>query len=347
MSMNPMGRGNVPSHTSYQQHVQLRHYDTPQGADGTFDAHQGHAFSHMSHEPHQQQCWSEEEDEIYYHPPPQAPRIFTSNPNPIFHPQVTHDAMQQPYACLHNTARHGYYVPHPQTFLPPPLQTANIAFHHGQISPPDDQLSSDFGNPSAPGWEIGHTFAFPSKFDMAHPNFSDHGGDPDELVSPTDPNPNPQLQEAAEPLHSTEEPPRRRGRKRSSRIDTSSMTQEERRESFLERNREAATKCRQKKKERDDAMEKKKAVLQVHNRSLKEEFESLRAQLTSLKAQALEHCERSACNTGDLQKWLGDHMKRASAAAKIQVPVVVEDEDEDDEEEEHEEHDDLEDDESP
>jgi len=263
--------------------------------------------------------------------------------------------MQQPYACMHNTASHGYYVPHPQPFLPPTLQTANVAYHHGQISPPDDRRPSDFGIPTAPAWPNGQTFTFPPNFDMVHTNFNVHSGDPEELISPTDPQPNLQLQEAVEPLPAADEPPRRRGRKRSSRIDTSSMTQEERRESFLERNREAATKCRQKKKERDDAMEKKKAVLQVHNRHLKEEFESLRAQLTSLKAQALEHCERSACNTEDLQKWLGAHMKRASAAAqaaKAAVPVVMGDSDEEEgedteEEEEHDEHDEVEDDESP
>ncbi len=155
--MDPMEHGNVTSHRNYQQHMQMRHHDTPQNIDVAFDAHHGPSFPYISHEPHPQQCWSEEEDGAYYqdHPPPQAP--------------------------------------------------------------------------------------------------------------------------------------------------------------------------------------------------------SLRAQLTSLKAQALEHCECSACNTEDLQKWLGAHMKRASAAAKAAkaaVTVVMGDSDEEEgadteEEEEHDEHDELEDDESP
>ena len=84
----------------------------------------------------------------------------------------------------------------------------------------------------------------------------------------------------------TQSPPEQTRKKSSA---DSTLTENEKRDLFLERNRAAAAKCRQKKKAQDEETQRKRAVHEEHNKSLKMERETLIGELLKYKDACLNH----------------------------------------------------------
>ncbi|KAL8930663.1 MAG: hypothetical protein Q9208_000534 [Pyrenodesmia sp. 3 TL-2023] len=74
-----------------------------------------------------------------------------------------------------------------------------------------------------------------------------------------------------------------------------------RRHKFLERNRIAASKCRQKKKEWTQNLENEARELQKNNKSLRIMLDSLRDELIFLKSEMIKH---TSCGCEDIQSWV-------------------------------------------
>ncbi|KAI1390995.1 uncharacterized protein F4822DRAFT_426848 [Hypoxylon trugodes] len=76
---------------------------------------------------------------------------------------------------------------------------------------------------------------------------------------------------------------------------------------FLERNRVAATKCRQKKKEWVSDLEEARFGLESQNNHLQMEYTSLRDEITHIKSQLMEH---ASCNDPNIDKWIENEAKK-------------------------------------
>ncbi|KAI1758560.1 hypothetical protein GGR53DRAFT_524570 [Hypoxylon sp. FL1150] len=79
------------------------------------------------------------------------------------------------------------------------------------------------------------------------------------------------------------------------------------RDKFLERNRVAATKCRQKKKEWVSDLEETRFGLESQNNRLQMEYSSLRDEITHMKSQLMEH---ASCSDPNIDKWIENEAKR-------------------------------------
>lgn len=103
----------------------------------------------------------------------------------------------------------------------------------------------------------------------------------------------------------------RRSRKRKE-VDPTSLVEVEKRSKFLERNRVAASKCRQKKKEWASNLDEKARELQVNKESLSALVNSLKEEVLFLKGEMLKH---STCSCPQIKSYLqsqiGDISKRA------------------------------------
>ncbi|KAL8692764.1 MAG: hypothetical protein Q9218_002271 [Villophora microphyllina] len=94
-----------------------------------------------------------------------------------------------------------------------------------------------------------------------------------------------------------------------------SSAEEVRRHKFLERNRVAASKCRQKKKEWTQNLESRARELQKENSSLRMLVDSLRDELLFIKGEILKH---TSCECDNIQGWL----KSSAATPAPRSPVV-------------------------
>lgn len=101
-----------------------------------------------------------------------------------------------------------------------------------------------------------------------------------------------------------EQPARRRNRRRntaeSSATTGSTESQVRNRERFLERNRVAAAKCRQRKKEWTSNLENRARELAKHNNLLQRIVDSQRGEIMALKRAVLEHAQ---CGSLDLERF--------------------------------------------
>ncbi|KAI1415209.1 hypothetical protein F5Y13DRAFT_187311 [Hypoxylon sp. FL1857] len=79
------------------------------------------------------------------------------------------------------------------------------------------------------------------------------------------------------------------------------------RNKFLERNRVAATKCRQKKKEWVSDLEEAQLGLESQHNQLQVEYSNLRNEITNIKSQLMEH---ATCNDPNIDKWIENEAKR-------------------------------------
>jgi len=99
--------------------------------------------------------------------------------------------------------------------------------------------------------------------------------------------------------------PTKRSRKYASRgsnaIDTSDKPEDVKRSKFLERNRVAASKCRQKKKEWTQNLENRARELQKNNNMLRMNVESLRQEVLFLKTEMLKH---NSCDCEQIQTFM-------------------------------------------
>lgn len=105
-------------------------------------------------------------------------------------------------------------------------------------------------------------------------------------------------------LHSNENSPTKRSRKYASRVSQSveiNKPEDVKRSKFLERNRVAASKCRQKKKEWTQNLESRARELQKTNSSVRMIIESLRQETLFLKGEMLKH---HSCGCDQIQEFI-------------------------------------------
>lgn len=104
-------------------------------------------------------------------------------------------------------------------------------------------------------------------------------------------------------------PPARKRRPRRPRpkSEASPEEEEEKRNKFLERNRAAASKCRQKKKEWTSDLEQTKIDLETRNAQLRMEFNGLQGEVSRARALLMTH---ASCHDINIDKWLENEAKR-------------------------------------
>ena len=103
-----------------------------------------------------------------------------------------------------------------------------------------------------------------------------------------------------------QEPPRKRRAKRIKKEST--MGEEDRRRrKFLERNRIAASKCREKKKLYVSELEETKIGLETHHAHLQLEATSLMAEISRLKHRLMAHAK---CNDVHIDRWLNNEARK-------------------------------------
>ncbi|KAH7318130.1 hypothetical protein B0I35DRAFT_478666 [Stachybotrys elegans] len=111
----------------------------------------------------------------------------------------------------------------------------------------------------------------------------------------------------------SDQKPKRKARKprrvsaAGSMVEAREEDEEQRRSRFLERNRLAASKCRQKKKELQSDLKQTKDELEAKNIELNEQFASLYKEVTEIKALLLRH---SVCNDPVIDSWIGTEAKK-------------------------------------
>lgn len=115
--------------------------------------------------------------------------------------------------------------------------------------------------------------------------------------------------------------PPKRSRKYGRSIDSSngqapSGVEEVRRSKFLERNRIAASKCRQKKKEWTQNLENRARELAKENQSLRMMVESLRDEMLFLKTEMLKH---TTCSCVDIQGWVSSGAGSHATSPRIKT----------------------------
>lgn len=100
-------------------------------------------------------------------------------------------------------------------------------------------------------------------------------------------------------------------RKRKSRkVETSAKTAEKKdgkKDKLLERNRIAASKCRQRKKEYVSDLEETKTRLETQHSQLQLEYHTLLDEVTRMKTDVMAH---AACNDPNIDRWIGTEARR-------------------------------------
>ncbi|KAI1496751.1 hypothetical protein F5X99DRAFT_413784 [Biscogniauxia marginata] len=100
---------------------------------------------------------------------------------------------------------------------------------------------------------------------------------------------------------------RRRHRKQKTKEEVDPDVEGTKRNRFLERNRVAATKCRQKKKEWVSDLEGAKLTLETQNSHLQVEYNGLVDELGRVRSELMAHAN---CNDANIDKWIENEAKR-------------------------------------
>ncbi|KAI1074130.1 hypothetical protein F5B20DRAFT_468664 [Whalleya microplaca] len=100
---------------------------------------------------------------------------------------------------------------------------------------------------------------------------------------------------------------RRRSRMQKAKGNVDPHEDEANRHRFLERNRVAATKCRQKRKEWVSDLEETRFGLESQNTHLQIEYSSLVSEVCQIRAQLMTH---ASCNDPNIDKWIENEAKR-------------------------------------
>ena len=157
------------------------------------------------------------------------------------------------------------------------IDTANTRAQYGQVTPPDD----DNDNESIFDYHLKSQYQQDAQDDIGGKKRKRNTSTTNESQSP------------------------KRARKYASRgasnVAEPMKTEDVKRSKFLERNRVAASKCRQKKKEWTQNLENKARELQKNNSSLRLMVDSLRQEVVFLKGEMLKH---SSCGCDQIQKFL-------------------------------------------
>ncbi|KAL9638530.1 MAG: hypothetical protein Q9164_001484 [Protoblastenia rupestris] len=167
------------------------------------------------------------------------------------------------------------------------IQPDNVRNQYGQVTPPDDDNESLFDQQLREQQE--QQAQAQAKL-LASPSRKSKG-------SSTSSKDIPNIQTPAKRI--------RKYATRNSKTDTTDLNNpaDVRRSKFLERNRVAASKCRQKKKEWTQNLETRARELQKNNSSLRMMVESLREEVLFLKSECKEHV---GCDCREIQNFMND-----------------------------------------
>jgi len=103
-----------------------------------------------------------------------------------------------------------------------------------------------------------------------------------------------------------QEPPKKR-KSRKAKRDPETGVEEHKRSKFLERNRIAASKCREKKKQYVSDLEETKIGLETQHAHLQMEFNGLLGEVSGLKHHLMTHAK---CNDPNIDRWLNNEATR-------------------------------------
>lgn len=103
-----------------------------------------------------------------------------------------------------------------------------------------------------------------------------------------------------------QDPPRKR-KSRKSKKDAENGIEEHKRSKFLERNRIAASKCREKKKQYVSDLEETKVGLEAQHNHLRMEYDGLLSEVSGLKHHLMTHAK---CNDPNIDRWLSNEATR-------------------------------------
>ena len=154
---------------------------------------------------------------------------------------------------------------------------------YGQTTPPDDEQFTSLDSELLMHEQQGNPFYLEDPSNAAEKkNVQSHGG------------------------HDSKSPPIKRVRKSSGRSSKKASLdpndpEDFRRSKFLERNRVAASKCRQKKKEWTNNLENRARQLQRDNSSLRQMVDSCKEEILFLKGEMLKH---NSCGSMEVQEYL-------------------------------------------
>jgi molecular chaperone GrpE (heat shock protein) len=85
-----------------------------------------------------------------------------------------------------------------------------------------------------------------------------------------------------------------------------SRSQTEKKEQVKQRNRVAASKCRQKKRTKADELKEQSSSLEADNNNLHNEYERLRKEIGQVKSDLMHHTE---CNDDNINQWISNEAK--------------------------------------
>ena len=167
---------------------------------------------------------------------------------------------------------------------------ANTRAHYGQVTPPDDEED----NNSLLDCQLREQWR-------------------SQKVQPEDTSPAKKRKRNVSNANDMNAQPTKRTRKFASRggnnvDDSKNKPEDVKRSKFLERNRVAASKCRQKKKEWTQNLETRARELQKNNNSLRMMIESCRQEVLFLKGELLKHGNCDCTNIQDFLKNGGDSL---------------------------------------
>ncbi|KAK0508022.1 hypothetical protein JMJ35_009911 [Cladonia borealis] len=169
-----------------------------------------------------------------------------------------------------------YQQPNPASILTN-IDTANTRAQYGQVTPPDDDNDNE------------SIFDYHLKAQYQQDAQDDTGGKKRKRNTYT-------TNESQSPKRA-----RKYASRGASNVAEPIKTEDVKRSKFLERNRVAASKCRQKKKEWTQNLENKARELQKNNSSLRLMVDSLRQEVIFLKGEMLKH---NSCSCDQIQKFL-------------------------------------------
>ena len=191
-----------------------------------------------------------------------------------FHPlSPPNSAVFSPKDWPYNNA---YQQPNPASILTN-IDTVNTRAQYGQVTPPDDDNDNE------------SIFEYHLKSQYQQDAQDDTGGKKRKRNNPT-------TSESQSPKRA-----RKYASRGASNVAEPIKIEDVKRSKFLERNRVAASKCRQKKKEWTQNLENKARELQKNNSSLRLMVDSLRQEVIFLKSEMLKH---SSCSCEQIQKFL-------------------------------------------
>ncbi|KAL2135062.1 hypothetical protein VTI74DRAFT_9878 [Chaetomium olivicolor] len=103
------------------------------------------------------------------------------------------------------------------------------------------------------------------------------------------------------------EPPPKKRKAGKKRKESSTAEDEQKRNKFLERNRIAASKCREKKKQYVSELEETKIGLEARHAELQAEYNDLVGQISHLKHLLMAHAK---CNDANIDSWLNNEARK-------------------------------------